>query len=156
MILANLFAQDFIWAGLSFCCWDGKIIYDTFTTSKPPSQVWDDWEWFQWVSLPAESHDASGGPAPVATEWGRDVMRSPQLDTGQTQPHLSRQICNKIRLLSHLSPFWWRVLSQLAGTCSWASLPESHNHPMSSQTRRRVTRPITKHGVTMNTRQRFL
>ena len=27
----------------------------TFTTSKPPSQVWDDWEWFQWVSLPAPS-----------------------------------------------------------------------------------------------------
>ena len=39
MILANLFAQDFIWAWPSFCCWDVKIIYnDTFTTSKPPSQ----------------------------------------------------------------------------------------------------------------------
>ena len=78
----------------------------TFTTSKPPSQVWDDWEWFQWVSLPAEPPWCVYQPRPVTTKSGRDEMRSLNL-TGHRADILngSRQICNKIRLLSAHSHF---------------------------------------------------
>ena len=90
--------------------------------------------------------DSSARHAQVTAELGREAMRSPLNWTRQNlilNETRQTEICNKIRLFS---PFSFRVSSQLSVTCSWASLPRSSQSvEMSLQTRRRVTRPITKH-----------
>ena len=158
MILANLFAQDFIWAGLglSFCCWDGKLISDTFTTSSlhlRSKMIENDLN-------ELDLRDASVGPAPVTAGWGRDEIRSLNW-TGQGADSLNgtRQICNKIRLFTLISVYFHFVC--------WAYQPSPRDMQLGV-----ITKISTmswcpyKRGVawlaqsqnivTMNTRQRFL
>ena len=148
--------KDFIWARLAYL-WAQILLpgrksnlldpHSQNLNSKPPSlrseMIENDLnESLSQLRMISPDDDSSAHHAQVTAEFGREEMRSP-LNWTRHQNLRQTEICNKIRLFS---PFSFRVSSQLSVTCSWASLPRSSQWvEMSLQTRRRVTRPITKH-----------
>ena len=134
-ILANLFAQDFIWArlGLSLYCWDGKVIFWIHIHISIKTSI-SGLRWLRMISMRVSLAALSlisiwcvcpprPGDRRARTWW--DPLSS-QLDwTGAADSLNGARQRSAIKSDFSQSPFSFRVLSQFSVTCSWPSLPGS-------------------------------